>query len=128
MNTTEKGEIAENLAVKILTGSSLNQNKYNKLGYYDIIWNEKKIEVKMSSTYPYWVFHADKVRKDIDYYLLIGYKNNIPYKLFLIPYKEVHTNYSIKLSAEGSKRGKQSKYRKYEIKVKKNILIKFRIF
>ena len=119
MNTNIKGKIGEEIAVELLPNSKLNPIKSSMYRNYDIDWCGKKVEVKMSTTYPVWNFHVNYPIV-VDYYLWIGFKNNRPYRSFFIPIKELKGR-SYRISADPEKRGKQSRFRKYEIKIFKNL-------
>lgn len=82
---------------------------------YDVIWKDKKIDVKVCELYfkkPYksgqWVFnkHSRGVRRDkkLDYLFCIGLVNGKPKKIWLIPYDSVKTGITI---------GQKSKYDRY---------------
>jgi hypothetical protein len=80
------GRKYELLALKILQGS-IDRNKDNFHGKWDIEWNGKKIDVKSKSEIRKggWDFVGRKDNDEPDYYLLFCVDNNKVVKLLFIP-------------------------------------------
>lgn len=124
-STTWVGRMGEILALEALDGSiDMNKDAMNNPGY-DLIWNDKKVDVKICSLYKrkkhhnkitnidnisgWWVFNKNKY--DADLYFCICLKNNKPVRYYLIPAKDFSNGITI-----GQRSEKFDKYiiKKYE--------------
>src|SRR5690349_5465252 len=98
----------------------------NPISDYDLEYGDTRYDVKYANPtissknkkIPTWDFSLRKVHKGertgqdythCDYFLLLGMKNGIPKKVFLVPVEEAPTNH-IRVSISG-----HSRYHKYEI-------------
>jgi hypothetical protein len=117
----EKARDSEIKATEILHGASFAGEVPNSHSLYDLDWKGKKIEVKMSTTYPAWNWIvSSKQTKIIDFVLLMGYDQSIFKKAFLIPRKEIIARNSYRgLGFRIVDKNKiPSKYAKYEVFIK----------
>lgn len=118
-SNTWKGRKAELIALQILKGS-IDNNKDVLNRDFDILWNNKKIDVKSCNLYKrklkrnkpvkkcsgWWVFNKNKGYSDM--YFCICMIENIPIKYYLIPKEDFNNGITI---------GQKSlKYDKYLIK------------
>lgn len=114
---TGLGAYGERLALKILQGSTLER----KSGY-DILWKNKKIEVKISNCQKQintfikkWFFNVQRQRNKTDYFLLILInkdKENI-LKVFLMPNSDISGKSTLSISEN-----QLSLYEKYMVEMR----------
>lgn len=119
-----KIKLAEHL--KISPGKIQHLSAINPISDYDLEYDDIRYDVKYanptlsakSKKIPTWDFSLRKVHNGkragqdythCDYFLLIGMKNGIPKRVFLVPVTDAPTNH-IRVSISG-----YSRYHKYEI-------------
>lgn len=119
-----KARLSEMKAVEILEDSTYAGGVPNGLEIYDLDWKGKKIEVKMSTTYPIWSWMAsDKQAQAADYILLMGYKDDVFVKAYLIPKKvwakrNTYRGLGFRIALNSKV---PTKYTKYEVSIKSKI-------
>jgi hypothetical protein len=96
--TTGKGYIWEQFTTTLLGG------EWQSFGApFDILWKGKKVDVKTCNVYSanrenqrgWFAFHKNSPEKRLDYLFCIGMVQNIPYKMWLIPYDVVGNHFCI---------------------------------
>lgn len=107
------GRIGELIALTILPGAIDVTDKDCKKAPFDILWGSKKVDVKASHQKIYkkayrWSFKTSS-KCEIDYFLCIGFENNLPLLSFLIPAKCAPNSTTIPVNGI-------SKWRKYIFK------------
>lgn len=112
---------AEKFVAKLLENSQLLNENWSDTKSYDIDWGGLKIDVKSSATNrikgktdKWWEFTlrksvTSKAKQEADLYALVGYLNERPYKVFLIP-RELAPSVWLRIHPNG-----QSSYNKYTI-------------
>lgn len=120
-----KSKLAEylNIDENLIT----HESAVNPTSDFDLIFKGIKFDVKYShptrtekNKEPIWDFNLRKqnngkrtgaIRKSCDFYILIGMKNGIPIRVFVVPFSESPTNH-IRISIKGD-----SKYNMFVIGV-----------
>lgn len=102
---TGRGTVWEKFVAKLLKAEWQGFNKS-----YDLLWNGKKIDVKVGSLYKRkfkagkpvdiskqsgWFVFDKHGEKKIDYLFCIGLINEAPHKMWLIPYNKVGKSFTI---------------------------------
>lgn len=113
---SQRGREAELFVMGLLKGSE-DLAKTNPQAPFDILWDGKAVDVKRSNLLtnghkPWWMFRTKEyIRKDCDFVACVGYKDESPHFVLLIPSSEVPlTGITVNLTSY-----ERSKYRKYQI-------------
>jgi hypothetical protein len=117
-NTQGLGSFGEYLGLKILNGSTLERKSE-----YDILWKNKKIEVKTASFQErknnnyikQWVFNTDRQKGKTDYFLLILTEKDKKtiLKIYLIPDDQIMSKSKLTISEN-----QLSLYEKYMVEMR----------
>lgn len=113
---SQLGREAELFVLSLLEGSE-DYAKKDPQAPFDILWYGKRIDVKRSNLLanghkPWWMFRTKKnIKETCDYVACVGYRDDKPEFVLLIPSSEVPlTGVTVQQASY-----ERSKYRKYQI-------------